>query len=87
MPPGEGVYFNRQDYAGFWRRLWIDAIDLFVVACLWLPIGIVLVVALDYNRLTLRLIFAAGLVLAFLYFVLLKGSRIGTLGYLLAASA
>ena len=31
MASPTGVYFQRDDYAGFWRRLLIDSVDLIVI--------------------------------------------------------
>jgi uncharacterized RDD family membrane protein YckC len=79
MDPVSGIYFRREDYASFWLRLLIDLIDgvtvlvfcgaAFLVLCLFLPGKLVLLVC-------------AGIL--FCYFVLLKRSSGGTLGYRVA---
>jgi uncharacterized RDD family membrane protein YckC len=72
-----GVYFQRSDYAGFWRRLMIDSVDLIVIG----------VVCLTSFAVVWMLSPSPGLILAswgaafFSYFVLLKRSSLGTVGY------
>ncbi len=82
MTLSEGVYFKRDDYAGFWRRLLIDVIDLSIVACACVAATIALDALFpSYTRTELNLILLTWCTLIFGYFVLLKRSRIGTLGY------
>lgn len=77
MEPLTGVYFRRNDYAGFWRRLLIDSVDLIVIG-----VGCLTSFAVVWMVLP-----SAGLILAswgtafFSYFVLLKRSGVGTVGY------
>jgi uncharacterized RDD family membrane protein YckC len=77
MASPTGVYFQRDDYAGFWRRLLIDSVDLIVIGVNCLT-SIAVVSLLSPSP---------GLVLAswgaafFSYFVLLKRSSLGTVGY------
>ena len=72
-----GVYFQRSDYAGFWRRLLIDSVDLIVIGF----------VCLTSIAVVWMLFPSPGLILAswgaafFSYFVLLKRSSFGTVGY------
>jgi uncharacterized RDD family membrane protein YckC len=82
--PPTGVYFTRGDYAGFWRRLLIDAVD-FPVVVLLSALAFVAVAAVglrpgDVPGLGLLLLS----VVWFGYFVILKGSRYRTLGYVIA---
>ncbi len=71
MSPASGVYFRREDYATFWRRLLIDSADTVVVAMIWLVVAIVL-----RRYVTMSLV-----VISYCYFVFLKRSEFGTLGY------
>ena len=77
MKPLTGVYFRRDDYAGFWRRLLIDAVDLTLIG----------VVCVTLFAIVWMVFPSPGLVLGswgaafFSYFVLLKRSSIGTVGY------
>jgi uncharacterized RDD family membrane protein YckC len=77
----EGVYFDREDYAGFWLRVLIDIIDVTVmmVVSVGCSLLIVTVVSTSQQEATALCIIWAGL--WFLYFVLLKRSDFGTLGY------
>ena len=75
-----GVYFKREDYAGFWRRLLIDIIDVLVVAVICLVLGIALEEAAPPGQ-NARMIFASWTAVVFCYFVILKRSAIGTVGY------
>jgi hypothetical protein len=76
-----GVYYELEDYASVWRRLLIDAVDI----PLALAISIVLLaaVASEFDD-TPGLLFALLAVTWFGYFVVLKGSRYRTLGYMVA---
>jgi uncharacterized RDD family membrane protein YckC len=76
-----GVYYEREDYASVWRRLLIDAVDI----PLALAISIVLLaaVASEFDD-TPGLLFALLAITWFGYFVVLKGSRYRTLGYIVA---
>jgi uncharacterized RDD family membrane protein YckC len=78
----EGVCFRQQDYVGFWKRLLIDAIDLLVIFLLWLAILLVFSLTLTVSPESMRG-FSRPLLLGigFLYLVLAKWSRWGTLGY------
>jgi RDD family len=82
MPEARGVYFRREDYASFWVRVFVDAIDLAVFGVLCLAFTVIQVIlGVDPGRAgdSPRLI-ACGAI-AFSYFVLLKRSRFRTLGY------
>lgn len=65
----DGVFFRQEDYAGLWRRLIADAVDV-TVALVSLSLVLTYRVALS----------VPWILVAFAYFVLLKGSS-GTLGY------
>ena len=38
--PETGVYYQPTDYAGFWRRLAIDVVDMVVMSVVWLVLVI-----------------------------------------------
>jgi uncharacterized RDD family membrane protein YckC len=78
------VWFFPSDYAGFWRRLGIELADAAVIVMLLLSVTVT--VALmdpvgDWNDTYLFLGWAA---LVWAYFVLLKRTPVGTVGYRLA---
>src|SRR5690349_2514895 len=77
MEPLDGVYFRREDYAGFWRRLAIDVADIFIAgfACAIVFAGWWLIVPSG------GLILASWAAALFGYFVVLKRSKAGTVGY------
>lgn len=79
--PTQGVYYSRDDYAGFWRRLLVDIIDftLLLVAIVTFTLGTALI--LPTAEQALHVFFWSGIVLGFVYLVLLKHSRFRTLGY------
>jgi len=76
----EGVYYRRDDYASFWRRMAVDVIDLLVafalafllISGLWIAIP-----SLD----AANLVMGVAAMVGFGYFVVLKKSRFRTLGY------
>jgi uncharacterized RDD family membrane protein YckC len=74
-------YFRREDYAGFWRRLLVDLIDVFVVSVVCTVATIALWDVFPSDRMALNVTLAIWTIVAFLYFVALKRSPIGTLGY------
>jgi uncharacterized RDD family membrane protein YckC len=76
MPATNSVYFRRQDYASFWRRLLIDVIDCLAAAVICAIATIAL-----WAWASVDVILLTWVAVAFCYFVLLKWSRIGTLGY------
>jgi len=71
-----GVYFQRCDYASFWLRLLVDLIDA-VTAGVLCCVAIVALWAFAPAKLILFVCAA----IFFCYFVLLKRSRGGTVGY------
>jgi uncharacterized RDD family membrane protein YckC len=81
--PTQGVYYARGDYAGFWRRLMVDAIDftLLLVVVVTTALSLVLILP-NGERLLLHVLFWSGIAFGFVYLVLLKHSRFRTLGYL-----
>jgi uncharacterized RDD family membrane protein YckC len=70
------LYYRREDYAGFWLRLLIDVIDSVAAAAVCVAVTFALwgLARGDAILLMWPAIF-------FCYFVLLKRSKIGTLGY------
>ena len=82
MNPLNGVYFRRDDYAGFWLRLLIDLIDALVIATVCLGTTIAFDLPLMASIWILNLYLATCAIVVFCYFVVLKRSKIGTLGYL-----
>jgi uncharacterized RDD family membrane protein YckC len=77
----EGVYYSHESYAGFWRRLLIEAIDLSIILTVFI---VVIWLATDIFPITEKLVTIMLLLMAivsFGYFVLLKRSSFGTLGY------
>jgi uncharacterized RDD family membrane protein YckC len=79
--PERGVYFRWQDYAGFWRRLLVDLIDLSLVGTVWIVSAIALVSQSPVNKGTLDIVLAINVAVFFGYFVVLKRSKFRTLGY------
>jgi len=81
MKPADGVYFRSEDYASFWLRLLIDVVDALAVGAVCFVLAIVLWAAFPPTRLTLNLTLATLTAVVFLYLVVLKRSKIGTIGY------
>lgn len=78
----EGLYFRREDYAGFWLRLWIDLIDVSIVAGICIALTIALLVILPATKALGYAILSGCAIIVFSYFVVLKRTRIGTPGYI-----
>lgn len=88
MTPNEqtGVFYRHDDYIAVGRRLLIDAVDTLVALALSAAATVVLLVLLPPNRAAAVMVLAAWTLIWFGYFVLLKRSRIRTLGYILAGA-
>src|ERR1700724_1668430 len=84
MQATHGRYFRREDYAGFWLRLGIDIIDLFVVGVLNIALAIVLWLTFPEGTNPIGVFLGSCVVVAFGYFVLLKRSKFSTVGYRIA---
>src|SRR5260370_41283901 len=83
MSPPYGLYFRAEDYAGFWLRLLIDLIDALVIGTVCLGPTIAFDLPLMASTWILNLFLATCAIVVFCYFVILKRSKIGTLGYLI----
>jgi uncharacterized RDD family membrane protein YckC len=79
MKTAEGVYFRREDYSSFWRRLVVDLIDISVVFAVCLIITVSLSVM--FPTIENRVILLTWIAVWFAYFVPLKRSRFRTVGY------
>ena len=82
MGPGnldEGVYYRRQDYAGFWRRVLVSTVDALVALAGLL--GLLLIGNAIMPVSGVSLAFLIWLLVVYLYFVVCKRSRWRTLGY------
>jgi uncharacterized RDD family membrane protein YckC len=77
----QAVCFSPEDYAGLWRRLVVQLIDLVTVAILWVVVTVVIVVGTPAELPRSLVVLGGWATLLFWYFVLLKGSRFRTLGY------
>ena len=82
MLPERGVYFRREDYASFWRRLLVGLIDTIVYLVLSLILSIPLAFVSLSSQATLNLILLIWVIVALFYFVILKRSPFRTIGYL-----
>jgi uncharacterized RDD family membrane protein YckC len=76
----EGVYYRREDYASFWRRLAVDAIDFVIAGALAFLVITGLWTVFPALDVTDGFMLGAAAA-AFGYFVLLKRSRFRTVGY------
>jgi len=74
MNPGRGVYFRPEDYASFWKRAFVDAVDVVVFGVSCLALTVLILVILPLNRPTLNLLFLIWIAIAFAYFVALKST-------------
>jgi uncharacterized RDD family membrane protein YckC len=81
---GYGVYYSRDNYAGFWRRLAVDLVDF-----LFLFVGVVIImigaaiILPGGGQTMVNAIFWSSIVLGFVYLVPFKRSPLCTLGYTL----
>ncbi len=81
-----GVYYASSDYIGVWRRFGIDLVDVVVAGTVSLAFSAVLILLLSNgDQLAFGLLVVWSCVW-FGYFVLLKRSRLRTVGYVLAGA-
>jgi uncharacterized RDD family membrane protein YckC len=79
-----GVWFFPSDYAGFWRRLAVELADAVVIAIVLLVVSLAVVLldpSEDLTDRTALVLISCWALLIYGYFVLLKRSRLGTVGY------
>jgi RDD family len=84
--PQRAVYYRTEDYLGVMRRLLIDFVDTGVAAGVSVALTVLVVVLSPADELTVLLAMIAWAAVWIAYFVVLKGSRFRTLGYLLAGA-
>lgn len=84
LPGAHAVCFSPSDYAGFWRRLVVELVDLGTIAVLGVLVAVVVVVVIPAEAPGDAVLLAGWTALMYGYFVLLKRSRLRTLGYRLA---
>jgi uncharacterized RDD family membrane protein YckC len=80
-----GVYYQQDDYIGVGRRFFIDIVDGFVATIVSLIASVVLFAVMSDDAYA-KALPAAWIVVWFSYFVLLKGSKFRTIGYLSAGA-
>jgi uncharacterized RDD family membrane protein YckC len=81
-----GVYYASSDYIGVWRRFCIDLVDVVVACTASIAFSAVLILLLSNgDQLAFGLLVVWSSVW-FGYFVLLKRSRLRTVGYVLAGA-
>jgi uncharacterized RDD family membrane protein YckC len=78
------VWFFPSDYAGFWRRLGVELADAVVIAVLLLIVTVTVALLDPVGDWNDTYLFAGWLALGWIYFVVLKRTPIGTVGYRLA---
>lgn len=77
----EGVYYDREAYAGFWLRLIVDVIDISVIMTISIISTTFFMRVFSPSEQSISVHFLLWAGLWFSYFVLLKRSSFGTLGY------
>lgn len=77
----EGVYFHREEYAGFWLRLIVEVIDISVIMAISIASTMLITEFVSVSEQLINFIFLMWTGIWFAYFVLLKRSGFGTLGY------
>jgi uncharacterized RDD family membrane protein YckC len=81
MTSEKGVFFRREDYASFPLRVLVDVLDSVVFVALCAALTAPMILFLPGDRSSLNLILLTWVVVALLYFIILKRSRFRTLGY------
>ena len=81
-----GVYYRPEDYLGVMRRLLIDFVDTGVAATASLILSLIAGAVSPAPEITAFAVLIVWTAVWFAYFVVLKGSRFRTLGYVLAGA-
>lgn len=82
-----GVVFKEEDYAGFWRRLIILIVDLFVVIVITTPCYLADSYRYEeYYSDNELVFFYVGMFLSYLYLTVLKASKIGSIGQIVTGT-
>jgi uncharacterized RDD family membrane protein YckC len=77
-----GVFFRREDYAPFWKRVLVDLLDLLVFGIIFILLALPVSLLFDgVTRTWLNVITAMFAASLMLYFVVLKRSPFRTAGY------
>jgi len=82
----EAVLYDPSDHAGFWRRLLIIAVDLVVVLAIIVGVAAAWTLLTPYAEAAPNSGLIVGLGAGYLYWVVLKLTPVGTLGYLLTGA-
>ena len=83
----QAVWFFPSDYVGFWRRLAVELVDSVVIVVVLLVVTATVVLldpGEDLSDTTLAVLVSCWAVFIYGYFVVLKRSRVNTVGYRLA---
>ena len=80
------VYYRAEDYLGVVRRLIIDVVDVSIASIVSLMVTLVVAGDSDTAEMRVLLTWLSWSAVWVLYFVVLKGSRFRTLGYVLAGA-
>jgi uncharacterized RDD family membrane protein YckC len=80
----QAVWFFPSDYAGFWRRIGIELVDATVIVVLLLVAAVAVALLDSAGEWSDAVLIGSWAAFIWGYFVLLKRSRFGTVGYRLA---
>ncbi len=80
------VYYRAEDHLGVMRRLVIDVVDTFVAVFVSLLATLVMVAVTGMSAVGVLLSLLSWTTVWIVYFVILKGSRFRTLGYVIAGA-
>lgn len=80
----QAVCFSGEDYAGFWRRVAVELVDLFTAGIILIAVTTIIVLAAPANAQSGGVFLVCWAASIYWYFVIVKHSRFNTLGYRLA---
>ena len=84
MKMSRGVYYGRQDYASFWRRILAWAIDLVIILLILGGYCYLNFHFINDSLLAFNVSFFGSLLIAYVYLAILKSSALRTLGFRVA---
>ena len=82
----EPVIYRVEDHIGTWRRLLIDLVDTIVASLVSLFLTLIAYAAISSPEIAVLVMLLIWTTVWVLYFVVLKGSRFRTLGYVIAGA-
>ena len=81
LPPNTGVYYAKPDYAGFWLRVLAWCIDIMIILLILWSYFLVFNYYSQWSESEFKILFWLSLVTCHIYLVVIKNTKISTVGF------